>query len=92
MPAASSDDLKELTGLIRQLRGIAGLREKSPGLFTLNGQPFVQFQNTGEAIVAELRAGAHKTGGFERFAVGSATEQRKLVDEAKRRADKLAEE
>lgn len=92
MPTASADEMKALAGFVRQVRAIAGLREKSPAVFTLNGQPFVQFQSGPDGVVAELRAGSHKAGGFERFPIATPTEQRKFLDEARRRVDKFSED
>jgi len=79
-----------VTETIRQLRAIPQLREKQPGTFHLVGQPFVQFHAVNGKLCADLKriSGA----GFDRFAVDTAPEQRKFVDEAKRRATKITDE
>ena len=85
MPAADSTALQALLPLLRQLREIKGLREVRSGVFVNRGAPFIQFQqDAAGAVTAELKkAGAS---GFDRYAVDTPTAQRKLVDDAKRRA------
>lgn len=92
MTHPTPEELATVTALMRQIREVNGLREKSPGIFTLNGSPFVQFQSQEGVLFAELIAGAHKRGAFERMAITTATEQRKFIEELKRRVDKYAED
>lgn len=90
MTPATEDTLKTLLPLLRLLREIKGLREARPGVFQHRTRPFLQIVEADGVASAELRkAGA---GGFDRFAVASPTDQRKLVDEAKRRAARSDED
>ena len=84
MARATPEDLQSLLELLRQLRGISGLREDKPGIFHLRGVAFVHFHNDGGTLVADLK----KKGGtgFDRYPVATPVQQRKLVDDAKRRA------
>lgn len=84
MTQPDSAALATLLPLLRQLRDIKGLREARPGVFQIRGAPFVQFRDEGGALVAELRKPG--ASGFDRYPVATPTEQRKLIDDAKRRA------
>ena len=87
MAHADTDALQRLLPLLRQLREIRGLLEVKPGVFQLKGRVFVQFQDEGGALVAELgKAGG---AGFDRYPVDSPPVQRKLVDDARRRVARL---
>lgn len=90
MPIADSSTLAKLQELIRQLRAIPQVRERSPGVFTLLGQTYVRFHEVDGKLVAELRKLSGT--GTERRPVDTAPEQRKFIDEAKRRATKLTDE
>lgn len=87
---AGPEALTKLQELIRQLRGIPQVREKSPGTFHLLGQAFVHFHETDGKLHADLRKASGT--GFDRYAVDTSPEQRKLIDEAKRRAAKITDE
>jgi hypothetical protein len=84
MAHADADALKALLPLLRQLREIKGLREVSPGVFHNRGAAFVHFHVVDGRVHADLK----KPGGsgFDRYAVDTPPGQRKLVDDAKRRA------
>ncbi len=89
---AHADDtaLRQLLPLLRQLREIKSLREKSPGIFHLKGSAFVHFHDEAGVLVADLkRAGGS---GFDRYPVDTPAGQRKLVDDARRRVDKLEDD
>ncbi len=90
MAHAGPDALAKLQELLRQLRAVPQLREKQPGAFQLVGQAFVQFHESDGRLHADLKkvSGA----GFDRYPVDTAPEQRKFVDDAKRRAAKIADE
>jgi hypothetical protein len=90
MPPADSESLKPLQMVLRQLREIKSLREASPGVFHCRGLVFVQFQVNDGVVIAELRKPGGR--GFDRYAVGTAPGQRKLVDDAKRRAANVDDE
>jgi len=90
MAHASPEALKPLLPLLRQLREIKGLTEKQPGIFYLRSSAFLHFHDAQGTLYADLK----KAGGmgFERYAVDTPPQQRKLVDDAKRRAGKLDED
>ena len=84
MAHADETALQKLLPLLRQLREIKSLREKSPGTFYLKANAFIHFHDDAGTLYADLK----KTSGtgFDRYSVDTPTEQRKLVDDAKRRA------
>jgi hypothetical protein len=90
MAHASPDALKPMLPLLRQLREIKGLTEKQPGIFYLRSNAFLHFHDDHGTLYADLK----KPGGmgFERYALDTPPQQRKLVDDAKRRAAKLDED
>ena len=90
MARAGPEALARLQELLRQLRGIPQVREKQPGVFHLAGQAFVHFHETDGRLHADLKKMSGT--GFDDYAVETAPEQRKLVDEAKRRAMKMVDE
>ncbi|MDQ6629962.1 MAG: hypothetical protein M3Z29_16180 [Pseudomonadota bacterium] len=90
MTRADAAALQALSPLLRQLREIKGVQEKSPGIFYARRDAFVHFHDENGVLFADLK----KPGGagFDRFAVATPAEQRKLVDEARLRARRLDEE
>ena len=90
MAHAGPEALAKLQETIRQLRAVPQVRERSPGTFQLVGQPFVQFHETDGKLHADLRKLSGT--GVERYAVDTSPEQRKFIDEAKRRATKITDE
>ena len=90
MARAGPEALATLQELLQQLRGVPQMREKQPGVFHLVEQAFVHFHETDGKLHADLRKLSGT--GFDRYAVDTAPEQRKLVDEAKRRAAKIVDE
>jgi hypothetical protein len=86
MAHASPDALQPLSPLLRQLREIKGVKEVKPGIFYLRGTAFLHFHDDQGALAADLK----KPGGsgFDRYRVATAPEQRKLLDDAKRRASR----
>ena len=89
MARADAEALRALQPLLRQLREIKGVKEKQPGVFA-HQDAFIQFHDEGGVLHAKLK----KAGGagFDRFALATPAEQRKLVDEARLRARRLDEE
>jgi hypothetical protein len=90
MSPITPEALAKLNELIRQIRAIPQLREKERGTYYLLGQVFLQIRDDGGKPFAELKKASGM--GIDRFAVDDAPQQRKLVDEAKRRAAKLSDE
>jgi hypothetical protein len=87
MARAGPDALKALAPVLRQLREIKGVEEKTPGTFHARRDAFIHFHDEGGALHAELK----KAGGagFDRYPLATPAEQRKLVDDAKLRARRL---
>ena len=90
MARADSAALATLAPLLRQLRNLPGLNEKQPGVFHLLGQAFVHFHDDDGRVSADLKKASGI--GFDRFAVDLPPAQRKFIDEARRRAAKMAED
>lgn len=81
--------LARLLPLLRQLSAVPGLREMKPGIFYLKGSAFIHFHDEAGALFADLK---RARGGFDRYAVDTPVGQRKLLDDAKRRADRGEDE
>ena len=90
MAHAGSEALANLQPLIRQLRAIPQVREKQPGTFDLGGQAFVHFHDEGGKLLGDLKKASGM--GFDRYPVDAPPDQRKFIDEAKRRAGKLVDD
>jgi hypothetical protein len=84
MAHANETALQAVLPLLRQLRDIKGLREMNPGIFYCRGAAFVHFHDEAGVLVADLKKAGGS--GFDRYAVDNPSGQRKLVDDAKRRA------
>lgn len=84
MAHADAKALEPFLPLLRQLREIKGLKEKQPGIFYLRSNAFLHFHDEKGMLCVDLK----KPGGsgFDRYAIATAPEQRKLLDDAKRRA------
>ncbi len=84
MAHADAKALEALLPMLRQLREIKGLKEVKPGIFYLRGAAFLHFHDELGSVSADLK----KPGGsgFDRYPIATAPQQRKLVDDAKRRA------
>ena len=87
MSDTDPDPFQAVQSARRQLREIKGVREVRPGVFQVRGSAFIQFLDDGGTVHAELK----KPGGsgFDRFALDTPPQQRKLVDEARLRAGRL---
>ncbi len=90
MAHAGPEALATLQPLVRQVRAIPQVREKQPGMFHLMGQAFVHFHDDSGKLSADLRKASGS--GFDRYPVDTPPDQRKFIDEAKRRAAKLTDE
>ena len=84
MAHADEAALKPLLPLLRQLREIKTLREMKPGIFYMKGSAFLHFHDAAGVLVADLKKAGG--GGFDRYPVDTPAQQRKLVDDARRRA------
>lgn len=90
MAHAGTEALAKLQPLIRQLRAIPQVREKQPGVFYLVGQAFVHFHDDGGKLSGDLKKASGT--GFDRYPVETSPDQRRFIDEAKRRAARLVDE
>ncbi|MEO8059777.1 MAG: hypothetical protein ABI671_15795 [Burkholderiales bacterium] len=90
MAHADEAALKRLLPLLRQLREIKGLREMKPGTFYQKGSAFIHFHDEAGALVADLKKATGS--GFDRYPVDTPPGQRKLIDDAKRRAGRSDED
>ncbi len=90
MARADAAALQTLLPLLRQLREIKGVQEKTPGVFYARRDAFVHFHDVAGVLSADLK----KPGGtgFDPFPLATPAEQRKLVDEARLRARRLEED
>ena len=84
MAHADAEALEPVQPLLRQLRDIKSLKEVKPGIFHCRGAAFVHFHDEQGVLVADLK----KPGGsgFDRYPLDTPPAQRKLVDDARRRA------
>ncbi len=90
MARADSDALKTLLPVLRQLRELKGVKEIRPGVFHARRDAFIHLHDDGGALFADLK----KPGGsgFDRFALATAAEQRRFVEEATLRARRFDED
>ena len=86
MAHADAKALEPLLPLLRQLREIKGLKEMKPGIFYLRGAAFLHFHDDQGSLVADLKRASGS--GFDRYPLATPQAQRKLVDDAKRRANR----
>ena len=84
MTHPDSKTLEPLLPLLRQLRDIKGLREVRPGVFHCRGVAFIHFHDEQGELVADLKKAGGS--GFDRYPLATPPAQRKLLDDAKRRA------
>lgn len=91
MAHASKDALQPLLPLLRQLREIKDLQEKKPGIFYFKTSAFVHFHDEAGTIVADLKK-AGGGAGFDRYPLATPQDQRRLVDDAKRRAARASDD
>jgi hypothetical protein len=75
MKHAGPDALDRLEPLLRELRKIAALKERSRGVFYRSGRAFLHFHEHGAELFADVRVGSD----FERFAATTAEHRDALV-------------
>jgi hypothetical protein len=79
---ARPEDLEAIAPLLDDLRGIEGLRERSPGTFYRGSQAILHFHADPAGMFADLKV----DGEFVRSRVTTAPEQRALLAAARRAA------
>jgi hypothetical protein len=75
MKHAMSPALDRLEPLLKRIRRLAGLKEKSRGIFYLKSKSVLHFHEDPVGLFADLRAGDD----FLRYPVNSKTEQDALI-------------
>jgi hypothetical protein len=78
MKHAGPAEFDRLEKLLEQLRGLAGLKEKSRGTFYRGARAFLHFHGHGDELYADIRL--HEE--FERFPVTTAAQQKALLARA----------
>ena len=68
--------LDELDGLLFDLRGVDGLKEKSRGVFYLGSRAFLHFHEDPSGLYADVRLDGAE---FERMRVATKAEQKRLL-------------
>jgi hypothetical protein len=75
MRHAGSDALDQLEPLLRALRAVPGLVERSRGVFYRRSRAFLHFHEDASGLYVDLRTGDD----FERFPVNSAAERAQVM-------------
>ena len=70
MPALATHE-----SLLAVLRGVEGLREKSPGTFYVRSKPFLHFHHKGDDVHADLKV----AGEWKRLGVNTPAERSALI-------------
>jgi hypothetical protein len=72
---AGDEALEQLESLLVQLRAVAGLKEKRPGVFYHRSKAFLHFHQDPSGYFADLRC----DGVFSRFEATTASQQKSLM-------------
>jgi hypothetical protein len=80
MKHASSATLRQIAGLLAELRALPAVKEKSAGTFYCKGSAFLHFHEDPAGIFADLKI----DGDWTRRNIDSKTAQAKLVRDARR--------
>ncbi len=75
MKHASAATLDSLEELLTSLRSVAGLRERSRGVFYFRSKPFLHFHDDPAGLFADLKVGTD----FQRMPVNSDLERALLL-------------
>ena len=76
MKHLTSTGLDELDGLLRDLRGVDGLAERSRGVFYRGSRAFLHFHEDPTGLYADVRLDGVE---FERMRVTTKAERKKLL-------------
>ena len=75
MKHVTADALDQLDDVLRRLRGLNGLREKSRGVFYRGSRAFLHFHEDRSGLYADVRLGTE----FERMRVTTKAERNRLL-------------
>ena len=75
MKHATAAGLDELDDVLRALRGVDGLRERSRGVFYRGSRAFLHFHEDPSGMYADVRLGAD----FQRMRVTTKAERKRLL-------------
>jgi hypothetical protein len=89
MARASDATLRELSGLLAQLRKIPDLTEAKPGIFYVKRLPMLHFHETDGGIFADLKCVLPAPCGFDRFELNNEVAKSKVVAETILRCKQL---
>jgi hypothetical protein len=73
--------LRDIDGLLAELRSVEGLQERSPGIFYVRSRAFLHFHEDGDDIYADVRLDGDD---FDRRRVTTRREQSALVGAVRR--------
>jgi hypothetical protein len=73
---ATPDDLERLEGLLDELRGIEGLKERTPGSFYVRSVAFLHFHADGDVLYADVKLDGSE---FDRRRATTSAEQQELL-------------
>ena len=77
MKHAGPAALNELEPLLKDLRTLPGLKEKTRGVFYRNSKAFLHFHEDPDGLFADLRFAGE--GDFERFRVATQIERKRFM-------------
>jgi hypothetical protein len=80
MKHASAAILRQIEGVLAELRTLEGLKEKSPGAFYRNGSAFLHFHEDPAGIFADLKV----EGDWKRRAINNRATQAALLRDVRR--------
>ena len=83
MKHAGPAALDRLDPLLRELRALPGLRERSRGVFYRAGKAFLHFHDDPAGLFADLRDAAGSD--FDRFDVTGSDGRKRLLEQVRRR-------
>lgn len=79
MKHVSASGLDQLDDLLRELRGVDGLKEKKRGVFYRGSRAFLHFHEDPSGLYADVRIDAQ----FERMRVTTKAERKRLLSVAR---------
>ena len=80
MARLGADALERLEPVLRQLRALEPLQERSPGTFACHGAPLLHFHSFATGLVADVKA----DGRWLRYDVEGAGARRRLLSDVRR--------